>query len=71
MTFGEARDWLREHSGIVAREESIGRYYFKVRAKVGLEWKMVRKETSSLSGDWKDHAEAICKVVEELQAEDN
>ena len=35
MTFGEARDWLREHSGIVAREESIGRYYVKVRAKVG------------------------------------
>ena len=68
MTLDEAELWLREHSGMVAFEEVIGRYYVKVRARVGLEWKFVRKETASLSSSGAGHAEAICAAVEELKA---
>ena len=68
MTLDSAKLWLKEHSGMVAFEEVIGRYYVTVRARVGLEWKFVRKESSSLSVKWSDHEEAICAAVEELKA---
>ena len=53
---------------MVAFDEIIGHYHVKMRVRVGLEWKFVRKETTSLSSSGDGPAEAICAVVEELKA---
>ena len=65
MTLDEAKLWLREHNGMVAFEEVIGRYYVKIHAQVGLEWKFVRKEMISPSSSGDGHAEAICAAAVE------
>ena len=38
MTLDKSQLWLREHSGMVAFKEVIGRYDVKVQARVGWEW---------------------------------
>ena len=69
MTLDEAKNWLSGHYGMVASEEIIGHYYVKVRVRVGLEWRFVRKETTSPSSSGGGHAEANCAAMEELKAE--
>jgi len=56
MTLDEAELWLREHN---IRQGAV---------RVGLEWKFMRKETTSLSSSGAGHAGAICAVVNELKA---